>query len=125
MTPFSSSLAAEILDRFRERQSDLESFIRALVEIESPSGDVDGSREVVAALSGAAQTVNGIDAIDAVEVPGFGQHLVIKAFGGDGNAGQILLVGHTDTVHSRGSLAQRPWRTEGGKIYGPGVFDMK
>ncbi|MCA1577002.1 MAG: M20 family metallopeptidase [Acidobacteria bacterium] len=125
MTLISSSLAAEILDRFRERQSDVESFVRALVEIESPSGDVDGSRGVVAALSAAAQTVNGVDVIEPVQVSGVGQHLVIKSFGGDGNAGQILLVGHTDTVHSRGSLAQRPWRSEGGKIYGPGVFDMK
>jgi glutamate carboxypeptidase len=60
-----------------------------------------------------------------VGVNGFGEHLVIKAFGGDGNAEQILLVGHTDTVHSHGSLAQRPWRVDGGKLYGPGVFDMK
>jgi glutamate carboxypeptidase len=125
MTLFSSSVAAEILDRFRERQSDLEAFIRALVEIESPSGDVDGSREVVAALSAAAQTVNGVDAIEPVEVPGFGQHLVIKAFQQQSERGQIMLVGHTDTVHSRGSLDQRPWRVDGGRIYAPGVFDMK
>ena len=121
----SASLSAQILDTFRERQSDVEAFIRALVEIESPSGDVEGSRQVVAALSAAAAAVSCVDAIEPVEVPGFGQHLVIKAFSRDDNAGQILLVGHTDTVHSRGSLDQRPWRVDGGKIYGPGVFDMK
>ena len=37
----------------------------------------------------------------------------------------ILLLGHTDTVHPFGSLAQRPWRVEGNRVYGPGVFDMK
>lgn len=121
----SSSLAGQLLERFRERQSDIESSIRALVEIESPSGDVDGSREVVAALSAAAQSVNGVDAIEAVDVPGFGRHLVIKAFQEQTEAGQILIVGHTDTVHSRGSLEQRPWRKDTDKAYGPGVFDMK
>jgi glutamate carboxypeptidase len=121
----SSSLARQILDRFRERQSDIESFIRALVEIESPSGDVEGSREVVAAISKVAEGVNGVDAIETVEFPGFGQHLVIKAFQEQAEAGQILIVGHTDTVHSRGSLDQRPWRRDGDKAYGPGVFDMK
>jgi glutamate carboxypeptidase len=60
-----------------------------------------------------------------VEVPGFGQHLVIKAFQEQSEAGQIVLVGHTDTVHSRGSLAERPWRREAERAYGPGVFDMK
>jgi glutamate carboxypeptidase len=57
-------------------------------------------------------------------VPDFGQHLVIKAFQKQ-SAGQILLVGHTDTVHSLGSLSQRPWRVADGRIYGPGIFDMK
>ena len=54
-----------------------------------------------------------------------GQHLAIRAFGDRAASGQILLVGHTDTVHARGSLDQRPWRREGRKIYGPGIFDMK
>ena len=121
----SPSLAEQILDKFRARQSDVESFIRALVEIESPSGDVEGSREVVAALSKAAEGVNAVDAIEPVEFAGFGQHLVIKAFQEQRSAGQILIVGHTDTVHSLGSLAQRPWRRDGDLAYGPGVFDMK
>jgi len=121
----SASLANRILNRFRERQSDIESFVRALVEIESPSGDVEGSREVVASLSSAAAAVSGVDEVEVVEVPGFGQHLVIKAFQQQSDAGQILIVGHTDTVHSRGSLEQRPWRRDGERAYGPGVFDMK
>jgi glutamate carboxypeptidase len=121
----SPSSAGPILDKFRERQSDIESFIRALVEIESPSGDDKGSREVVARISTAAAEINVVDAIERVDVPGFGQHLVIKAFQQQSNGGQILIVGHTDTVHSRGSLAQRPWRRDGDRAYGPGVFDMK
>jgi len=36
-----------------------------------------------------------------------------------------MLLGHSDTVHARGSLAERPWRIEGNKAFGPGVFDMK
>jgi glutamate carboxypeptidase len=35
------------------------------------------------------------------------------------------LLGHTDTVHGRGSIIARPWRVEDNKAYGPGVFDMK
>jgi glutamate carboxypeptidase len=121
----SPSLVGQILNRFRERQSDIEAFIRALVEIESPSGDMEGSREIVAALMKAAESVNVVDAIEPVEFVGFGQHLVIKAFQEQRSAGQILIVGHTDTVHSRGSLAQRPWRRDGDRAYGPGAFDMK
>jgi glutamate carboxypeptidase len=48
---------------------------------------------------------------------------VIKAF--PDRQSQVLVVGHTDTVHARGSIDARPWRREAGKIYGPGVFDMK
>ena len=38
----------------------------------------------------------------------------------------ILIMGHLDTVHPVGTLANGlPWRREGDKCYGPGIFDMK
>jgi glutamate carboxypeptidase len=120
----SKPLANQILERLQTRQSEIESFIRALVEIESPSGDENGSRAVVDLLSDAAQELECVASVERVDVPGFGQHLIIRAFQHE-SSGQILLVGHTDTVHSRGSLAQRPWRRDNERAYGPGVFDMK
>ena len=39
--------------------------------------------------------------------------------------GGTLLLGHLDTVWPVGTLAERPWRLDGGRAYGPGVFDMK
>jgi glutamate carboxypeptidase len=44
---------------------------------------------------------------------------------GQCNAAHVLLLGHMDTVFSRDSAAQRPYRTDGGLAYGPGVADMK
>ena len=114
--------APQILTALQARQAEVEAFIQSLVEVESPSGDVEGSRAVVDLLVHAAGKLGCVDAIERVDVPDFGQHLVIKAFQ---KPNQIVMVGHTDTVHSRGSLSERPWRREGGKIYGPGIFDMK
>ena len=37
----------------------------------------------------------------------------------------VLICGHLDTVHPIGTLQKLPWRREGGKCFGPGVFDMK
>lgn len=37
----------------------------------------------------------------------------------------IMITGHFDTVHPIGTLAQNPFRREGGKVYGPGIQDMK
>jgi len=39
--------------------------------------------------------------------------------------GRVLLLGHLDTVWPVGTLAKMPWREDGGKIYGPGLLDMK
>jgi len=39
--------------------------------------------------------------------------------------GQLLVLGHYDTVYSTGTLARMPFRVKGGKAYGPGTFDMK
>lgn len=38
---------------------------------------------------------------------------------------RILLIGHADTVWPAGECAQRPFRIEGDRAYGPGVLDMK
>src|SRR5712692_4271025 len=43
---------------------------------------------------------------------------------GDGH-GNVLLIGHIDTVYPVGTAAARPLRVEGDTIYGPGVCDMK
>ena len=124
-TRISTTLAHQLRDRFRERQAQLVSLTRALVEAESPSGDPHGSRAVVDLLAKAAETARCVNSIDCIAVPDLGQHLVVRAFQDRAAAGNILLVGHTDTVHPRGSIADRPWRVEGNRSYGPGVFDMK
>jgi glutamate carboxypeptidase len=40
-------------------------------------------------------------------------------------AGQLLVLGHYDTVYSTGTLAKMPFRVKSGRAYGPGIFDMK
>jgi glutamate carboxypeptidase len=40
-------------------------------------------------------------------------------------SGQLLVLGHYDTVYASGALAKMPFRLSGGKAYGPGTFDMK
>jgi glutamate carboxypeptidase len=40
-------------------------------------------------------------------------------------SGNVLLLGHIDTVYPTGTAAQRPVRLEGETLYGPGVCDMK
>ena len=99
---------------------------RALVEAESPSGDLEGSRAVVGLLAEAAGKIEGVNSIERMESPGYGEHLRLRAFvDGREETGAILLIGHTDTVHPLGSLRERPWREQDGRIYGPGIFDMK
>lgn len=124
-TPNSGRAAPLIYELLHTRQVEIETFIRALVETESPSGDVAGSRAVVDLIANAARDISPVSEIKRVEVPDFGQHVVIQAFTEHRSRGQILVVGHTDTVHARGSVELRPWRHDGGKIYGPGIFDMK
>lgn len=109
--------------QFSERKDALLALTRALVEIESPSGDEAGNRAVVSLLADAARSIPGMESIERVTGEKFGEHLRIRAF--CGSERPVVIIGHTDTVHPRGSLQARPWRVEGNRAYGPGVFDMK
>ncbi len=114
--------ASEILQYYTDRQSAIVDAIREIVDIESPSHDASRSRAVgdwverQARATGVDLTVERIGAHD-------GDHIVIRAFPGDGK--HTLLLGHTDTVHPVGSQQQNPTRIEGDNFYGCGVFDMK
>ncbi len=37
----------------------------------------------------------------------------------------LLVMGHMDTVHPVGTLANLPWKRDGERCYGPAIFDMK
>jgi glutamate carboxypeptidase len=39
--------------------------------------------------------------------------------------GRVMGVGHSDTVWPVGTLKTMPWREADGRLWGPGVFDMK
>jgi glutamate carboxypeptidase len=53
-----------------------------------------------------------------------GDHLQVD-FTGDEGKKPLLLLGHFDTVYDLGTLGSMPWRENDGRLFGPGVFDMK
>ena len=94
--------------------------LRELAEIESPSLDK-------AAVDRAGQTALAhLAALGArVEIDRqtrAGDHLVARW--GSGPGGFLVLI-HLDTVHPLNTLARQPVREQEGKLYGPGVYDMK
>jgi len=106
-----------------QRREVIVELIRQLVELESPSGDVPGSMAVTQALEKEFRKLSSVAWVERVASPNCGEHLLIRAFCDSGNGHRsTLLLGHTDTVHPRGSV---PIRTDGERLYGPGIFDMK
>ena len=112
-------------EHFVARQHELLALTCALVETESPSGDKDGSSAVVSLLASAAGSIGAVNSVERITSEDFGEHVRIRAFAGENEAAPIVILGHTDTVHPRGAVKERPWRAEGNRIYGPGIFDMK
>jgi len=56
---------------------------------------------------------------------GYGRHLRCELILPGTKTGQILVLGHSDTVWPLGTLAKMPFRRHAGCLWGPGVFDMK
>jgi glutamate carboxypeptidase len=125
-TEISNTNITSLLEHFSARRDAMLTTIRKLVEVESPSGHEAGSHALVDLLAQTARETDGVTSIERIKTEGYGEHLLIRAFGdGDSNSGTLFLLGHTDTVHEVGSLKLRPWRVEGNRIFAPGIFDMK
>lgn len=95
-------------------------FIEALVAIESPSDDPVAVNRCGAELAARLEAVGG--AVTRIGASSAGDHL--RASFGSGDR-QILMLGHFDTVWPVGTLSHMPMKREGGRLHGPGVFDMK
>ncbi|MGI8669308.1 MAG: M20 family metallopeptidase [Aridibacter sp.] len=114
-----------LLDFFQNKQDEITDLIREIVEIESPTYDIDGSKKVVDWIGNEIKQILPDAKIERIFKENYGEHLIIRAFEDVKNGKPILLLGHTDTVHPIGSKEQNPTRIEDGKLYGCGTFDMK
>jgi glutamate carboxypeptidase len=91
------------------------------VNIDTPGGDGSALDRLAATL---ATTLEGYG-LHPELVPASDSGLYLHAsLDGPGRA-RVALIGHHDTVFPHGTAAERPFRREGRRCYGPGVADMK
>jgi glutamate carboxypeptidase len=103
----------------REREWVVE-FVRALVSHESPSTDRGALDACGAFLAGRLAAAGA--SVTRLAAGSTTDH-VLATWPGAGP--RVLLVGHFDTVWPVGQLARRPLHESDGKLFGPGVLDMK
>lgn len=106
------------------KQNGLITFLREMVECESPS---DSPAAVNRFVDLFASRVADIATCRTVAGGTYGKHLIVEFDlpGKKKRFGQILGLGHSDTVWPLGTLEQMPWREADGRLWGPGVLDMK
>jgi glutamate carboxypeptidase len=114
-------MSRKVLEHLDGRKEEMAGVLQELAEHESPAGDktrVDRLGRRIAELC--RERGATVERIAQAEL---GDHLRVT-WSGTG-AGNVLILSHMDTVWPVGELARRPVRREDGKLYGPGVFDMK
>lgn len=116
------SLWEDRLRYFEERLPAMVETIRAFVEIESPSDNKAAADRMGAFLAGIFEELGGKARLHRTD--DYGDNLQID-FAGKNDRKPVLLLGHFDTVYPLGTLAAMPCRTEGDRLHGPGVLDMK
>jgi glutamate carboxypeptidase len=107
------------LTHAQTNQKKIIGLIKRMVECESPTGDT-------AALTRMADLmVEEVNDIAKVKRLRGGQLLMDFQLPGRRKSGRILGLGHIDTVWDIGTLKTMPFRQKDGRLWGPGVLDMK
>ena len=114
---------SEQLAYFRKQQSNILDTIQQLVEIESPSDLKAAVDRLSTVLASRFSELGGKVQLHRQEK--FGNHLQINFAGATRNAKPVLLLGHMDTVYSIGAISKMKYRIAKGRVFGPGVLDMK
>ncbi|MCL4852774.1 MAG: M20/M25/M40 family metallo-hydrolase [Bryobacteraceae bacterium] len=113
----------KILSHVQAKQQETVALIRRLVECESPTDDAGAVNRFVDLITAEVQ-----GEADIRTYPGgtFGRHLRLEfRLPGRRKTRQLLLLGHSDTVWPLGTLARMSFRERDGRLWGPGVLDMK
>jgi glutamate carboxypeptidase len=112
-----------LLQEIKKRQPQLLELLQSLVEVESPS-DNKASVDCGMALA-AAQSESLGGRVKTHRQRDFGDLLEVRFGPSSRSSKPILLLGHLDTVWPLGTLAQMPFKVQKGRVWGPGVLDMK
>ncbi|GGE26972.1 peptidase M20 [Pullulanibacillus camelliae] len=112
-----SELLTFIDARFSTMLRDLEQ----LVNLDSPSDEKSLTDKAMLFFSSRVQELTQAK-IAVVKQEQYGNHVKLSIGAGDK---QILILGHIDTVFPVGEAQRRSFHVKDGKLFGPGVFDMK
>jgi glutamate carboxypeptidase len=103
------------------QESKAVALLGSLVNIDTGSYDKSGIDQAILLLKKQMDDLNMETRV--IELAERGNHLLAKKPGKSDH--NVLLIGHCDTVFPIGTVAERPFRIEDGRAYGPGVADMK
>ena len=109
----------------RQKQPAIIALIRDLVECESPTDHAPSVNRFVDLL---VSKLDGIGRIRTFPGGRYGKNLRCEFLlpgPRQEKEGGILALAHSDTVWPLGTLAQMPFRQKSGRLWGPGVLDMK
>ncbi|MEX2273563.1 MAG: M20 family metallopeptidase [Vicinamibacterales bacterium] len=110
----------DLLTFCEAEQAWLRSTIESLVRIESPTTDKAAVDRCGSRVADVMREIGG--AVTVIPQQTAGDH--VRAVFGAGKS-RVLLLGHFDTVWELGQLSRMPLVERAGKLYGPGIFDMK
>jgi glutamate carboxypeptidase len=118
--------AVAYLQFCQEHMADMLETLRRLVEMESPSDNKPALDQLGEYLAQEFERLGGKVTFDPQEEAGDNLKVDFPGSAFPGTTGKpVLLLGHFDTVWPLGTLKTMPFRTEQGRAYGPGVYDMK
>ncbi len=105
-----------------EHREDVIRLLKELVECESPSDDSMALRRVADLLIERTADIASAKLLKSAKST---LHLRLEFKNSQKKEGQILGLGHLDTVWPLGTLKSMPFRRAKGRLWGPGVLDMK
>ena len=115
----------DVLLRYaRQKEGEIVALIREFVECESPSDNPASINRFTDLMAERVKDMARVRTYSGGNT--WGKHIRCEfALPGARKQGQILALGHSDTVWPLGTLAALPFRQSKGRLWGPGVFDMK
>lgn len=116
-------IASELLSYCTTHTDDILRMLRAAVEIESPSDSRSGVSAMARFWTREFRRLGGKAA--AHQHPQAGNAVTGEFWPTIRGRKPVLLLGHSDTVWSIGTLSRMPFRVARGRAWGPGVLDMK